>query len=187
MPKPVDDADKEADRIHREMYPDQYPADEKDGDSPPKDSEKDGEVTNPPDEGNKDDVANKQDDTPPPSDSDGTPKVPDAPETEKQAMEDFQQKYYVLKGKYDAEVPRLHSDLSALRTVVTDLQKQISTKVDLDQDAGKTKGKETPTNEALAFVEKEYPDIYNAMVSLWSRSRTVNQMMNLQYFDASRL
>lgn len=177
MPNKVEDADKEADRIHKEMYPDQYPADEE-GDIPNKDSEKNDDQESSSDEG-KENVT-----VPAPSESDGTLLMPDAPVSESPAMEDFQQKYFVLKGKYDAEVPRLHSDLAALRTVVSDLQKQVSTKVLESKD---DKPKEKPTNEALTFVEREYPDIYSAMVSLWEQgkdSKPSNQDAILQRIEA---
>lgn len=40
---------------------------------------------------------------------------------------DWKQKYNVLKGKYDAEVPRLHADLREARTQITGLTEQLNT------------------------------------------------------------
>ena len=44
-----------------------------------------------------------------------------APKEEKSPREDWKQKYYVLKGKYDAEVPRLHDDVKDLKSKVQEL------------------------------------------------------------------
>lgn len=49
-----------------------------------------------------------------------------APQPEPPKVEDFQQKYNVLRGKYDAEVPRLHAQIHDLTDAVRDLRQQLS-------------------------------------------------------------
>ena len=164
MAKQVEDAALEADRLHREAYPEQYEDEAKDGDDPNKDTDEDESTKKDSDDG-------KTDETPPaPTESDGTLVVEEkATDTNKEVTEhkdddDWKQKYSVLKGKYDSEVPRLHSEMSALRQVVTDLKAQVSEGVKkVNKEDDKTEDK---PNEALDFVKREYPDIYSAMISL---------------------
>lgn len=170
MPKKVDLAAEEAERLHRELYPEQYS--QEDGDSGEQTQKKEDSDGEPP-QGDgpadaKTDESVKPDDTAP-SSSDGQAKATDTDTPpQKKTEEDWQQKYYVLKGKYDAEVPRLHSDLQALRTVVQDLQTQV-------KDAVHTKTADTkkdePDDAAVEFVKNEYPDIYNAMVKMFERGK----------------
>jgi len=49
------------------------------------------------------------------------PEEPAAEPTEGKPREDWKQKYHVLQGKYDAEVPRLHNDLKDLQGQVQEL------------------------------------------------------------------
>ena len=149
MSKQTDEAALEADRIHREMYPKQY----EDLDSPDKDQEENEDTPVSSD-------SEKTDEQSAPLEKDETPATEErAPEPKQE--DDWKQKYSVLKGKYDSEVPRLHSDLSALRQVVNDLQTQVTSSVKKQEQKD-----EKPSNEALDFVEREYPDIYKAMVSM---------------------
>jgi len=162
MPKQIEELAKEADELHRKMYPDQYPKEDGDDSAPPSDEqkEKDGKT-----ESDQDGQTDGQ--AAPASEDTGTPSGDDSgPTTQKQEhdQEDFKQKYFVLKGKYDAEVPRLHGDLGALRQVVSDLQTQIKELV--SANTGDKKTTETDEDETVAFVEREYPEIYAAMVKL---------------------
>jgi len=47
--------------------------------------------------------------------------------TTKKPRKDFKQMYNVLQGKYDAEVPRLHSDIKALTAQVAELRDSLTT------------------------------------------------------------
>jgi hypothetical protein len=158
MPKQIEDAAREADELHRKMYPDQYPdektddtSDKSDDDNTPTDDGKtdDGDSQKAPDEGTPPDAQQK-------SGADDGQKKPDE--------EDWKQKYHVLKGKYDAEVPRLHADVSALRQVVTDLQTQIKEVVEKKDDSQKKT--DDTDDETLNFVSREYPEIYAAIEKL---------------------
>jgi len=168
MAKQVEEAALEADRLHREAYPEQYEDEPKDGDTPDKDTDKDETPVGRSDDGKTEETKTA------PTESDGTPALEttiakEEPAPEPKHDDDWKQKYSVLKGKYDSEVPRLHSDLSALRTVVSDLQAQVSESVKkINKEDDK---KDEPTNEALDFVKREYPDIYNAMISLVGDSK----------------
>lgn len=52
------------------------------------------------------------------------PKEPKEP----QPSDDFKQKYNTLRGKYDAEVPRLHAQVKDLVQELTDIKKQLAEK-----------------------------------------------------------
>ncbi len=83
--------------------------------------------------------------------------TPEAPQ-----REDWKQKYLVLKGKYDAEVPRLQDEVKNLTLQVQKLLDQNTTIM--------SKLKETETvkvpdfnNVDLNEFKEEYPEIYKAM------------------------
>lgn len=54
---------------------------------------------------------------------------PNEPTTPEVSEETWQQKYRTLKGMYDAEVPRLHSQLKDMQASIAQLQKQVATPV----------------------------------------------------------
>lgn len=60
-----------------------------------------------------------------------TPKEQAAPEPK----DDFQQKYNTLRGKYDAEVPRLHAQVKELTVQVQGLQQQLQAKEEAVEQA----------------------------------------------------
>jgi hypothetical protein len=53
---------------------------------------------------------------------DESPPAEEKPDSQVEAKEDFEHKYKTLRGKYDAEVPRLHSQVKALMEEVGDLK-----------------------------------------------------------------
>lgn len=66
------------------------------------------------------------DGTPAPTQADTLPKPVE--QTLKQSdTQDFKDKFFTLKGKYDAEVPRLHQEIKNLTATVSQLQEQLQT------------------------------------------------------------
>ena len=170
IPEVVKKQAERADQIHRQMYPDQYPQERKE--------ENPGEGNTPP-EG----AAPKPEETPkaeekPKEEVKEAPKPPEkAPEPVK-AEEDWKHKYDVLLGKYNAEVPKLHTQLAAMQNMTRELQGQIS-----EIKAAKEKQappKETPPKEeppkkvepppqeadVVKTFKEEYPDIYEAVARM---------------------
>jgi uncharacterized protein involved in exopolysaccharide biosynthesis len=49
--------------------------------------------------------------------------------------EDFEQRYRTLRGKYDAEVPRLHQEVNTLRAEIAELTKKVSTPAPKEPEA----------------------------------------------------
>ena len=146
----------EADRIHKELYPELYEKDElpKDKVDPvtPQDSDKKEDVV---DGTVNDTVVDKVTVTPIPT------------EVKKEDQDDFKQKYFVLKGKYDAEVPRLQHELSELRKTVTEIQDNkpkpvVEDKSDTTDDL--------LNDPDLRFLSDEYPDVFKALIAFQKRA-----------------
>jgi hypothetical protein len=53
--------------------------------------------------------------------------------------EDFEQRYRTLRGKYDAEVPRLHQEVNTLRAEIAELTKKVSTPAPKEPEKPKAK------------------------------------------------
>jgi len=151
-----------ADQLHRQLYPDQYPKEEakpEEGTPQPSETPKPAE-TSKPEEKPKEEVKE-------------TPKPQETPKEE-----DWKQKYETLQGKYNAEVPKLHTQLAAMQNMTRELQGQIS-----EIKAAKEKEpapKEVPPKEepprrsepapheaeAVKTFKEEYPDIYEAVARM---------------------
>jgi hypothetical protein len=56
------------------------------------------------------------------------PSTPEPPTQQQVPVETWQSRYIALKGKYDAEVPRLHADVREFKAQLDKLQKAVETK-----------------------------------------------------------
>jgi hypothetical protein len=134
----IEEQDAEAERLHREAYPDLY---EEDGEKKVEESKpEEVEVVDEPTE-----------------------------EAEKKVdeVEDWKQKYFVLKGKYDAEVPRLVRELGELKDSVKEIQSQQITKKREDKEEVSD---DLLTDPAIKYLYDEYPDVYNALVAFTKKT-----------------
>lgn len=131
----IDEVAAEADRLHKEEYPDLYDESELEKKEPEETPAEEKEEAQP------------------------------EPEKKLEDQEDYKQKYFVLKGKYDAEVPRLLHEVGELKTAVSALQekKQIPTKDEEPSD-------DLLSDPAVKYLHDEYPDVYNALVAFESKT-----------------
>lgn len=72
------------------------------------------------------------------------------------AGEDYRQKFEVLQGKYNAEVPRLHAELREVRTLLAAAQAQISA-LQNQPPSNQVQGK-TGNSDALNKIRAEFGD-----------------------------
>jgi hypothetical protein len=86
------------------------------------------------------------------------PEVISEPKVSDTTDEKWEQKFKVLQGKYDAEVPRLHSEMNYLRGKLETLEKVTPVPV-------KEIEKKADPVEIEGF-KKDYPDIYKAVSML---------------------
>jgi hypothetical protein len=172
IPEVVKKQAERADQIHRQAYPDQYPQEAK---------EEKPEEGNTPPEG----AAPKPEETPKPEEKpkEEAPKVapePVAPKPpEKPPEEDWKHKYDVLLGKYNAEVPKLHTQVAAMQNLTRELQSQVTglkaAAKEKPATAKETPPKEEPPKksepapqeiEVVKTFKEEYPDIYEAVARM---------------------
>ncbi len=151
-----------AEEIHKKLYPDQY----KSGDAQtgpnagaatpekPASEVKPGEPAKPGEQGKTAEQA----------------RLPEQPHREPGA-EEWKQKYETLQGKYNAEVPMLHSSLASLRTQLAEYQTKIAS-LESQLTQAKESGKETPKEKeededpTVKKMRDEYPDIFDAVQKL---------------------
>lgn len=157
MPLSVEEADKKADELLKEMYPEQYvdEDDEKkeDEDKEEKETEETGE-----DDGHKEDEETKTDDT--------ESKVTE--EEKKTKSDDWEQKYKVLKGKYDKEVPELHRATRQLQEEMASLRDSLSNK---RSEKKATLEEEKTTDPDIAYLAEEFPDIHRAVAKMLAEGK----------------
>lgn len=95
------------------------------------------------------------------------PPKPDSSE-KAQETEDFKQKYNSLRGKYDAEVPRLHTQVKELLTEVNTLKQQLETKQET----------ETPPEPQSYVTDADREEYGEAMIDM---QRRVAKEVGAQY------
>lgn len=179
---------KDADELHRNFYPEQYG-------EPPLDPDPEDLLTEPekvsetasvepesseaakdlpaPEEG-------KREETQPTPEAatsvEITPKEP--------APEPWESRYRTLQGKYDAEVPRLFAEISALRKQLEQPAPQTQAPVIPPTPAGPLDIKailagDKDLEKQLATFSEDYPDVSGLLVKLTERAASVNvQRMN---------
>lgn len=219
MPNQVDKLAQEADDLHKQLYPEQYPdyvPPAPDPNAPPVPDPTAPPSDEPPTPPVLDSAA-------PPAPADGTPTedeppapalpvgepaepVPPIPPVP-HAPDPFEDRYKVLKGKYDAEVPRMASEISILKTQIQHLQSQpppiptppipaspapaaaLTIKEILSGDPA--------LEEALDTFKTDYPDVADLLVRLTEKAAVVtnkkvneavsavnNQVQSVQEFQA---
>lgn len=200
MPTPsqVDKIAKEADDLHRQLYPDQY------GDPVPPDSEESSDPNAAPTETvppvepppPAEPVSAAPPEGTPPDEGTPAPEPPpgeEPPATPPPTPDPFESKYNVLKGKYDAEVPRLAAEVAALKTQI--LNRQVPSPP-VQQAPPQTPPAPAKTltideivsgdstlKEQLASFQEDYPDVANLLVKLTEKaaaitSQKVNDAVN---------
>jgi hypothetical protein len=87
---------------------------------------------------------------------------------QEEAQEDFEQKYKTLKGKYEAEVPRLHDELESLKSDVFSRLTDIAEKQAAPESSDKAdeKGEEEEPEEILRFKEEFGEDLFNGLKAI---------------------
>ena len=187
----VEKMSKEADEMHRKFYPEQYgeeplPEDPIPPEVPPV------ELVTPP-------VTVTEPVVTPPVESatpapDGTPAVteptpavtvPVEKPPEKTTPEPWEGRYKTLQGKYDAEVPRLFSEISSLKNQLAQaVRPQVQTPPPPPPSAGPLNIKtilagDKALEEQLATFSEDYPEVSELLVKLTERAATVtNQRVN---------
>ena len=121
IPDAVKKQAERADQIHRQVYPDQYPPEGKEekpeeGKTPPEGAAPKPEETPKPEEKPKEEIIPAQ----------GGTKPPEKPPEPGKGEEDWKHKYDVLLGKYNAEVPKLHTQVAAMQNMTRELQGQVN-------------------------------------------------------------
>jgi hypothetical protein len=152
MPNPVEEADKKADELLKEMYPEQF--EKEDDDKKEEEEEKEEEAK---DEGEDDGEDTKTDDT--------EEKATDETKTK---SDDWEQKYKVLKGKYDKEVPELHRATKQLQEEMSSLKESLSTK---RSEKKATLEEEKTTDPDIAYLAEEFPDIHRAVAKMLAEGK----------------
>ena len=190
MPNQVDEMFQEADDLHRQLYPDQYPPVTPDPNAPP-------DVPGPPPDPVEPVLPTEPAPVePPPAEPapaappvEGTPTEPapapatppGEPVTPPAAPDPFEERYRVLKGKYDAEVPRLAAEVAALKAQIgTPQQPTVQPTPPSASPAPATSltikeilSGDTELTEALASFEEAYPDVADLLVKLTEKAATV--------------
>jgi hypothetical protein len=161
IPKVVREQAEKADRIHREQFPDQYPQAE----APPAELEKPPET--PPE---------KPPETPPEKPPEKPPEpTPAEPPKEDPNSETWQARFQTLQGKYNAEVPRLHTALAASNNQIRELQARIKTFETSAPAPAKPKEGEVNLDDVddadIKSFKEEYPDIYKAMSKMVTKTK----------------
>lgn len=146
----VEEADKQADKLLKEMYPEQYPEDDdtnkEDEDKVNDDDHKEDDVDKAEDDKTSDDGGHVEEDQKAKSDDSG-----------------WEQRYKVLKGKYDKEVPELHRTVRELQESVQALRETISTK---KAEKKATIEEEKTDDPDIKYLEEEFPDIHRAVAKM---------------------
>lgn len=168
MPLEVDKLDEEAERIRREMYPEQYTEDDKPKEDEDKEAEGDGEdegETKPADEGVSDEGKKEGADT---GDSGKKDEATTAPETKPDVWE---QRYKTLKGKYDKEVPALHQSMKQLQEQIDSIKDSV---VQKKADKKATLEDEKTVDPDIKYLEEEFPDIHKAVAKMLESKKQVD-------------
>jgi len=192
---------KDADEMHRKMYPEQY------GDPPlPPDPDPAAPPETPPAEPAAEPVTppvTPTEPTPPAepaTPTEGTPPpaaVPDpSPPAESvppatPAPEPWEQRYNTLQGKYNAEVPRLIAEVNVLKQQLTAPPPRQPDPVPAPAPATPLTIKEILSGDkeleaTLETFKEDYPDVADLLVKLTERassmtSQKVNEMVNNQF------
>jgi|GEM_PF-2370319 len=85
---------------------------------------------------------------------------------------DWEQKYKVLKGKYDKEVPRLSKEIKMLKREKEELMNRLSMLEQAVMYMNQTKQQQPQPqaeDEDIVKLKSEYPEVYNAVSKLMSR------------------
>jgi len=130
-PKQATEAADLAVKLHEQMY-----SQGSDEDEDPQDETNEDELENDESEGDEEEV-----------DEDNIPHDDDLEELRK-----FKSRYLSLQGKYNAEVPRLQSELRDLKTSVFE---KLST---IAENPAQTRKEETQENDVIARLKEEYGD-----------------------------
>jgi hypothetical protein len=156
----VEEADKQADELLKKMYPEQYPDDEEDDNKDEGEDKTDGDEKEEPET----DAGDKAES----SKTDEDDKA--AEEDTKAKSEDtgWEQRYKVLKGKYDKEVPDLHRTIRQLQEDVQELRASLKTK---REEKKATLEEEKTTDPDIAYLEEEFPDIHRAVSKMLSKGK----------------
>lgn len=97
---------------------------------------------------------------------------PESTPEEKPERTDWKQKYAVLKGKYDAEVPRLHQDLKDANARLTSLEDKLASMVTSEPK----EEKETPRTD---FTPEEIEDYGEDLLDVMGRK--ARQIVEQEY------
>ncbi len=101
--------------------------------------------------------------------------APDTPQQQKGDEETYKQRYFTLKGKFDAQVPRLQQDLRDLQHTVSDLQNK---NTQLSEAANNQNNKDPVDVEALdpeAFAS--YGEEFETLVKTIQTLQTQNKSL----------
>lgn len=135
MSKKAEEMAEEAERLHKEAYPELY----------------------------EEETEDKTDDVPQETEEDQAqvdePVQQDTKQTDEQ--DDWKQKYYVLKGKYDAEVPRLQHELNELKREVSSIVSHVKAEPKTEDEIPK----ELLDDPSIKYLAEEYPDVMKALVA----------------------
>ncbi len=98
-----------------------------------------------------------------------TPQESPAPQVQDEAK--WEQKYRVLQGKYNAEVPRLQKEIAGLREQNRELAAKIELLETLIAKQTTTQPSESAPRqeETLEKLKEDFPEIYNAVMTLVER------------------
>lgn len=112
----------------------------------------------------------------------------EAPSPPQQVDEDYKHKYEVLKGKYDAEVPRLNQRLNETLKLVDELRQELLTLRQAKAQEEQRPPSKQSILEALKqdpniqFISHEYPDVWKGVESAISKvtEYTIGEIAKLQ-------
>lgn len=168
MPLEVDKLDEEAERIRRELYPDQY---EKEDDTEKKEEGEEDKQAEGEDEGDKKTEDGAGDPGKSEETDDSQKKDDDSQQADKAKPDLWEQRYKTLKGKYDKEVPALHSSLRQLQEELQAIKDSVVTK---KADKKAILEDDKTDDPDIKYLEEEFPDIHKAVAKMLGAKKKVD-------------
>ncbi len=90
---------------------------------------------------------------------------------QREPVEDWEHKYKVLQGKYNAEVPRLHEEIRSLRQANALFEERVKLLEQLVQQKAAAREEHEPEDDAIKTLKEDFPDIYKAVVKLLDQKK----------------
>jgi hypothetical protein len=160
-PKTVEDLAAQADKMHREMYPEQY------GDPPKTPEPPQGDTPPAPPADPPAPDPNAPAEPPAAAPPQEPPAAPPTPPTPPQPpAENWEERYNTLQGKYNAEVPRLAREIAELKQALAQQIQTQATKPTATPPTAPVDDVPPELKEKLATFAEDYPDVAEGLKAM---------------------